>query len=471
MDNVIPSQNDNETITEANDPDSIKLTENELSGIYNKMEDEGTHISNEIEGLTNVSNKINEVLNRSEALLDNPDATVTDEQVQVVHESFIYLAKQTPLSAYTEDAWTICLEANNIQPTSKLRRVYDNIVAFLKRLYRFIMEKISQVISLFRKGRYQLTTIVGKVLTRGEGVLKVFKDIQNKDKEFFNQVFKESEIEEIFKTLQETKVNPNPGLYLGVVTLDDILNLQYAFKELNVQTKQIIEGLDNFLLAAKTAVKNSTIDPDAIAYALYEEYKKIADVQLSGASSRQLRNVKDYIIKNKLDEKNTIKIFPLVYSRDNVTTLLLNNHATVDTWEGAFVVKDISITKLPYDIVCRDISLNELNKSMSFLVGMMEKELLANRDAVYRTLESFYDTLDLVNSTLKSSSVPDPENLKELTYILNKIAYPIICKMLIKQYLAMVINYNQRISYLEALVKELLKLKPGVLEKYFNIKY
>lgn len=445
MDNIIPETNTdvNNTNNIVNDPDSITVNEDEIVSYYNKTFEEAELLATEINDLTNTYNNINTLMYSNKQLLD--DENVDDNTVTIIHESYLSLVKETPLANHTYDAWDICMESN-LPSSNKLVRVMDNIVAFLKRLYKFIMEKINQMVNLFKNARYKVTTIIGKILTRGTNVLELLKTIQNKDRELFEKSFKGETLQEAMKNYIES----TPVFYMGANTLSQVINVTGFFKELNRNTTELVKCLSNSILDATTNIKDG-VYKTTFLNDMYNSIVKIKPTQ-DVEDGKQYVNIVEMLNKGKYTEKDTKKVLPLLLDKDSLTYTIANKPNDNNGVEILFC-NTIS-PSLENNVEYPDtLSFNDLNKLCNFGLHSIKERLLENRDSIYDLLTDFQDLIDLSNSILKSGKVGNPEGLKDLTIAINKNIYPTIYRMLMKQYIAMVLLYNNRLGYIETLIK------------------
>lgn len=445
MDNIVPETNAdlNNTNNIINDTDSIAVNEDEIVNYYNKTSQEAELLATEINDLTNTYNNINTLMYKNQQLLD--DENVDDDTITIIHESYLSLAKETPLANHTYDAWDICMESN-LPSSNKLVRVMDNIVAFLKRLYKFIMEKINQMVNLFKNARYKATTIIGKILIRGSNVLELLKTIQNKDRELFEKSFKGETLQEAMKNY----IEPTPVFYMGANTLNQVINVTGFFKELNRNTTELVKCLSNAILDATTNIKDG-VYKTTFLNEMYNDIVKIKPTQ-DVEDGKQYVNIVEILNKGKYTEKDTKKVLPLLLDKDCLTFTIANKPNDNNGVEILFC-NSIS-PSLNNTIEYPDsLSFNDLNKLCNFGLHSIKERLLENRDTIYNLLTDFQDLIDLSNSILKSGKVGNPEGLKDLTIAINKNIYPTIYRMLMKQYIAMILLYNNRLGYIETLIK------------------
>lgn len=450
MDNILPTETDNQDPINILNTNDATAEINEISKYYEDSKGEIEIITQEVESLTNTYNSVNELLVKNTYILENEPEKITDNIVHTVQESFLKLAEDTPIRDRVEDAYEINLEAF-VSQEEMLSNILTNIIEFLRNLYRLILQKITQIMSLFKKGRFKITTIIGKIIMRSTKLQKVLKDLQNKDREYFNKTFKGSDYEELINNL----VNNTPGYFIGANTLEGILNYRSFLDYLNPRTSELVKFLSSTLITFNGKIKNSEYNDD-VPKELYDNFIEFAS---------KTKNLKgkdwEFVITEYLNKKSTFDNkakYPqvLLFDRHEITYSYAVKPKT-NTDEILYTLSS-SIDKIDKITLPSQLTYNYLYQSISTGLGTFVTDMmLVNRDKVYDLLNQYSDTIDLCQTMLKNVNRIDPDKLKSITMVLNKNIYPILYKLLLKQYVNLVLQYNTRLAIAEKLIVEMNK--------------
>lgn len=450
MDNILPTETDNQDPINILNTNDATAEINDISKYYEDSKGEIEIITQEVESLTNIYNSVNELLVKNTYILENEPEKITDNIVHTVQESFLKLAEDTPIRDRVEDAYDINLEAF-VSQEEMLGNILTNIIEFLRNLYKLILQKITQIMSLFKKGRFKITTIIGKIILRSTRLQKVLKDLQNSDKEYFNRTFKGSDYEELVNNL----VNETPGYFIGSYTLERILNFRSFLDYINPRTSELVKFLNSTLITFNGKIKNSEYDEN-VPKELYETFIEFASKtkDLKGKDweftvTEWLNKKSTFDSKAKypqvlLFDKHDITYSYAVKSKTNTDEILYTLSSSIDK-----IDKVTLPSQLTYNYLYQEISTGLGN----FITDMM----LVNRDKVYDVLNQYSDTIDLCQTMLKNVNRIDPDKLKSITMVINKNIYPILYKLLLKQYVNLVLQYNTRLAIAEKLIVEMNK--------------
>lgn len=450
MDNIIPTKTNEDSPINILNTNDATVDVNEISKYYQESEGEIEVITQEVESLTNTYERVNELLVKNTYILENEPEKITESIVHTVQESFLKLAENTPIRDRVEDAYEINLEAF-VSQEEMLGNILTNIIEFLKNLYRLILQKLTQIMNLFKKGRFKITTIIGKIILRSSKLQKVLKDLQNKDKEYFNKTFKGSDYEEFVNRM----VNETPGYFIACSTLERLLNFRSFLDYLNPRTTELVKFLNNILITFNGKIKNSEYD-DNVPKELYNKFIEFA------SKTKDLKGYEwECSITEWLNKKQTFEPkakFPqiLLFDKKEVTYTYCVKPSSV-TDEIIYTLSS-SIDKIDKVILPTNLTYNYLYQEISTGLGTFITDmLLVNRDKVYDALNQYLDTIDLCQTMLRNVNRIDPEKLKSITMVLNKNVYPILYKLLLKQYVNLVLQYNTRLAIAEKLIVEMNK--------------
>lgn len=343
--------------------------------------------------------------------------------------------------AYT--AFDINMEAN-ISTESKFLRFASNVIEFIKKLIKWVITKINQMLKGFRNTRRKLINIVATLLKSNDNLLKELTEIRNTNLELFKTEVKYDKLKESV----EEYINKSPAFYIGINTFEELFNYNGDVDSINSVTKTIILTLGDTLLEARALLKRNSTEFDYDK--LYNELMKVKLVKVR--DSRFMLNAKAVLDDAKAIDRKAKDLFITNLTKNKVTIGLLFKPNT-DTDE-LLLVNDIFINSKQIREFKDPISLDYIFRKIVAGFHNIDKDLVMNRDAVTDLIDNYNKTIDLAESLANSPAIANPEQLKEMVMYLNKNIFPMIFKGYMNQYLGLVLSFNNRINLIKLIIEK-----------------